>query len=163
MRVIEENFGYFGIGIFQHKRDHNIGTLWRSAYILGASYIFTIGKNYKKQTSDVLKTWSRIPLFQYKDFDSFLNSIPYDCRLIGIELGKSSKELKTFQHPKRAIYLLGSEDNGLPMYALNACHELVFMPGNYSLNVSVAGSIVLHDRVSKMPTKIPSRPTIYDK
>lgn len=39
--------GFFGIGVYQIKRSENIGTLWRSAYILGASFIFTIEKNTK--------------------------------------------------------------------------------------------------------------------
>jgi tRNA (guanosine-2'-O-)-methyltransferase len=41
--------GYYGIGIENVKTAENVGTLWRSAYILGASFIFTIGKRYKKQ------------------------------------------------------------------------------------------------------------------
>ncbi len=35
---------YFEIGIFHPKTKENIGTLWRSAYQLGAAGIFTIGK-----------------------------------------------------------------------------------------------------------------------
>lgn len=34
--------GYFGIGIYNGKNTANIGTLWRSAAILGANFIFTI-------------------------------------------------------------------------------------------------------------------------
>lgn len=147
--------GYCGIGILQHKRGHNLGTLWRSAYILGASYIFTIGKNYKKQTSDVLKTWARIPLFHYDNFEDFKSKIPYDCQLIGVELDERSIPLKSFQHPKRAVYLLGAEDNGLPPEVRGACHHLIQLPGSYSLNVAVTGSIVLNDRVEKVPMILP--------
>jgi tRNA G18 (ribose-2'-O)-methylase SpoU len=149
------NQGYFAIGIYRGKTEHNIGTLWRAAYILGASYIFTIEKRYKKQTSDVLKTWARIPMFHYRTMEDFLKSIPYDCRIIGIEMSDASEMLSTFQHPKRGIYLLGAEDEGLPQEIINACHYLVKLPGNNSLNVSVAGSIVVHDRVSKIPADFP--------
>lgn len=48
--------GYFEIGIFHSKTEQNIGTLWRSAYQLGASGIFTIGKRYKEMSSDTYKT-----------------------------------------------------------------------------------------------------------
>lgn len=157
MRVIEKGIGYSAIGILYHKRSYNIGTLWRSAYILGASYIFTVGTKYKKQTSDVLKTWSRIPLFHYDDFDTFRKNIPYDCRLIGIELSDRAVPLKDFQHPKRAIYLLGAEDSGLPDKVLEQCHEVIQLPGNYSLNVAVTGSIVLNDRIQKLDVKLPER------
>lgn len=147
--------GYFAIGVFNAKTDHNIGTLWRSAYILGAAYIFTVGKRYKKQTSDVLKTWARIPYFHYDSIEDLLNNIPYDCRLIGVELNDTAEWLHEFAHPLRGIYLLGSEDQGLPESVQEKCHFTVKLPGNSSLNVAVTGSIVLHDRVSKIPAEYP--------
>lgn len=147
--------GYHAIGIFRGKTHHNMGTLWRSAYILGASYIFTVDGKYKKQSSDVLRTWSRIPLFTYKTFDDLLNNIPFDCRLIGVEIDDRAEMLHDFEHPKRAIYLLGAEDTGLPDFVKEKCHFLIKLPGNSSLNVGVTGSIVLHDRVSKVPCDLP--------
>lgn len=147
--------GFFAIGVYRHKTEHNIGTLWRSAFVLGASYIFTIGKKYKKQTSDVVKTWARIPLFYYPEMEDLLNNIPYDCRLVGIEIDENAIPLQDFDHPKRAIYLLGSEDFGLPQEVRDKCHFIVRLPGNSSLNVGVTGGIVLNDRVSKIPTILP--------
>jgi tRNA G18 (ribose-2'-O)-methylase SpoU len=150
------NQGYFAIGVYRCRTEHNIGTLWRSAYILGASFIFTVDHKYKKQTSDVVKAWSRIPLFHHKSFDDLLNNIPHDCRLVGIELDENATFLHEFEHPKRAIYLLGSEDEGLPQEILDKCHYTIKLPGNSSLNVAVTGSIVLHDRVSKIPCNLPA-------
>jgi tRNA G18 (ribose-2'-O)-methylase SpoU len=147
--------GYCAIGVFNAKTEHNVGTLWRSAFILGASYIFTVGKRVKKQTSDVTKTWARIPYFHYDTVEDLLENIPYDCRLIGIELTDDAEWLHDFEHPKRAIYLLGSEDQGLPEAVLKRCQAIVKLPGNSSLNVAVTGSIVLHDRVAKIPTNLP--------
>jgi tRNA G18 (ribose-2'-O)-methylase SpoU len=147
--------GYHAIGVFRGKTHHNIGTLWRSAYILGASYIFTVDGKYKKQSSDVLRTWSRIPLFTYKTFEDLLENIPFDCRLIGVEIDDRAEMLHEFEHPKRAIYLLGAEDSGLPEFVKEKCHFLIKLPGNSSLNVGVTGSIVLHDRVSKVPCDLP--------
>ena len=147
--------GYCAIGVYRGKTEHNIGTLWRSAFVLGAAYIFSVGQKYKKQTSDVVKSWSRIPLFHYDTFEDLLNNIPYDCRLVGVELTNDATFLHDFEHPKRAIYLLGAEDDGLPQEILDKCHYVVKLPGNSSLNVAVTGSIVLHDRASKVPTSFP--------
>ncbi|WP_417265617.1 RNA methyltransferase [Brumimicrobium sp.] len=155
MEVRSEDANYFGIGIMQFKRGYNIGTLWRSAHILGASYIFTIGKSYKKQASDVLKSWREIPLFHYEDFEDFYKHIPYNSRLVGVELDDRAEMLSEYQHTPRAVYLLGAEDNGLPSEVLDKCHEIVQLPGTNSLNVAVAGSIVMYDRVSKLPTRMP--------
>lgn len=154
MKTVNEE-GYYAIGIFRGKTHHNLGTLWRSAFVLGAKYIFTIENKYKKQTSDVVRAWSRIPLFHYKSFEDFTNNIPYDCQVIGVELTDDATFLHEFEHPKRAIYILGAEDAGLPDFVLARCQKVIKLPGFSSLNVGVTGAIVMHDRVSKMPTTLP--------
>ena len=144
--------GYFGIGVYMPKTSENIGTLWRSAYQLGASFIFVIGKRYKKQITDVLKTPRYIPLLQFKDIDSFKNSRIYDCQIVCIENCKGAKELVSFSHPKRCIYLLGSEDFGLPREFLkNESYKYVIIPSvrTNSYNVAMAGTIVMYDRLFK--------------
>jgi len=140
---------YFGIGIYRPKTWDNIGTLWRTAYIYKASFLFVIEAKYKKKSADVLKVWAKIPLFQYDSIDAFLGCVPYSCKLVGIELDEKAQPIQTYQHPNRAVYLLGAEDNGLPKVLKEKCHELIRLPGTPSLNVAVAGSITLFDRVNK--------------
>lgn len=141
--------GFFGIGIQHTKTEQNIGTLWRSASIMGASFIFTIGKRYKKQASDTMQSWRHIPLYNYETFEEFYKAMPYDCQLIGIELDDKSEPIETFKHPERCIYLLGAEDNGLTREAIDKCHKIVQLPGDYCMNVSVAGSIMMYDKLQK--------------
>ncbi len=45
--------------------------------------------------------------------------------------------------------LLGSERDGMSQKALEYCADVVQIPLEFSLNVSVAGSIVLYDRLLK--------------
>lgn len=141
--------GFFGIGIQHTKTEQNIGTLWRSASIMGASFIFTIGKRYKKQASDTMQSWRHIPLYNYETFDEFYKAMPYDCQLVGIELDNKSEPIETFKHPERCVYLLGAEDNGLTKEAIDKCHKIVQLPGDYCMNVSVAGSIMMYDKILK--------------
>lgn len=145
--------GYFGIGIENTKTKANIGTLWRSAYSLGASFIFVIGNRYKHQASDTVKTMKHIPLYHYDTFEEFYKSMPKDCMLIGVDNLSGARELEGYGHPERAIYLLGAEDNGLTKKALEHCHSLVKFNSTYCLNVSVAGSIVMYDRQTKTLSK----------
>ena len=146
---MDKERGFFGIGIQNTKTEQNIGTLWRSASIMGASFIFTIGKRYKKQSSDTMASWKHIPLYNYDTFEDFYKSIPYDCQLIGIELDDKSIPVNEFKHPERCIYLLGAEDIGLSKDAINKCHKIVQLPGYYCMNVAVAGSIIMYDRTIK--------------
>lgn len=141
--------GYFGIGIYHTKTAENVGTLWRTAHILGASYIFTIGRRYKKQSSDTTKATRHVPLFEYDTFDQFRANLPRECRIVAVELTEEATPLPSFKHPSQCVYLLGAEDHGLPAAVLERCHAAVVIPGERCLNVSVAGSIVLYDRVAK--------------
>jgi tRNA G18 (ribose-2'-O)-methylase SpoU len=141
--------GYFGIGIENTKEPLNVGTLYRSAFILGASFIFTIGRRYQKQASDTVKAWRHIPLINYPTFSEFYRLIPYGCKLVGVELDERAQPINEFDHPDRCIYLLGAEDSGISKEALSKCHEIIQLPGNYCMNVSVAGSIVMYDRLTK--------------
>lgn len=139
--------GFFGVGIENTKTHQNIGTLWRSASIMGASFMFTIGKRYKKQASDTMSSWKHIPLYNYDTFEDFYKSLPYDCQLVGIELDERSIPLHEFKHPERCVYLLGAEDIGLSKSASEKCHKLVQLKGDYCMNVAVAGSIVMYQRL----------------
>lgn len=149
MKPKMKQHGYFGIGCLNMKTSMNYGTLFRTAQIMGADFIFLIGSRFKRQASDTMKSWRHLPLFEYDSFEDFQKHRPYDCKLVGIELMESATPIGEFKHPKQACYLLGAEDNGLTKEAIEACQEIIYLPGERSLNVSVAGSIVLYDRITK--------------
>jgi tRNA (guanosine-2'-O-)-methyltransferase len=136
----------FGIGIYHTKTKENLGTLWRSAYQCGASFIFTIGARYTPQSSDVYKTWKQIPCFHYKTFEEFQQHRPHAWQLVCVEQGYQS--LQSFKHPKQAVYLLGAEDNGLPPAILLANPNGISLESvnQNSYNVAVAGSIIMYHR-----------------
>lgn len=142
--------GFFQIGIENLCYEENLGTLWRSAYLLGASSIFTIGKIYKPQVTDTTKTYKSIPLHQYRDMDEFLSCRSKDTKLVGIEIDDEAQCLVDYKHFERTVYLLGSETNGLSKRAIESCHDLVYVPSIGCLNVAATGSIVMYDRISKM-------------
>ena len=141
--------GYFGIGIYHGKTAENIGTLWRSANILGADFIFTVGKRYSKQCSDTMNTTKHIPLFHFNDWDDLFNHVPYNCPVVAVELADNSIPIRNYVHPERCIYLLGAEDHGIPPEILAKCREVIQLPGDHCMNVSTAGSIVMYDRINK--------------
>lgn len=143
--------GYFGIGIYHNKHGVNIGTLWRSAMIYDAAFIFTIGRRYRKQSSDTLKAIRHIPYFNLSDWEAFEVFRPHDCELISIENTGEVVGLSDFQHPIRCLYLLGAEDHGIPREILDKSQAIVKIetPEPFCLNVAVAGTIIMHDRFTK--------------
>jgi len=143
--------GFFGIGVFNMKDHLNYGTLFRTAQIFDADFIFLIGKRFIQQASDTAKCTRHMPLFEFTGFDDFNSHRPYGGQLClcGIELSSEAIPLKSYNHQKQACYLLGAEDHGLSEQAMDACQDIVVLPGKRSLNVAVAGSIVLYDRITK--------------
>ena len=69
------------------------------------------------------------------------------AQLVGIEMGGTP--LAGFRHPSQALYLLGSEDNGLPARVLEKCNAVIALEAvrQVSFNVAVTGSIVMYHRV----------------
>lgn len=142
--------GFFGIGIQNGKTPENLGVLWRSAQNMGASFIFTIGNRYAKQACDTHKAVGAMPYFHYDTFEEFYQHLPKGAMLVGVELDEQSVALETFEHPRRCVYLLGAEDHGLSRAAIEKSHHLVKFDSTLSLNVAVAGSIVMYDRSMKL-------------
>ncbi len=144
--------GYFGIGVLHPKHDLNIGGLLRHARLFGASFVFTIGRRYRKQASDTTKAQNHIPMYHFCDYDDFHNHRPVGCELVCVELAPEAREITNFIHPQRAAYLLGAEDHGIPPHILNhrAQHTIYIpTPEPWSMNVTHAGTLVMYDRFMK--------------
>lgn len=141
--------GFFEIGIYRGKTPSNVGTLWRSASQMGATGIFTVGKRYPRQASDTVKACRHVPMREFTDIDDLLSGLPYGAPIVAVEMG--GKSLPSFNHPQQAVYLLGAEDHGIPASVLAKCHHVISLPSirTNSYNVSVAGSLVMWDRLVK--------------
>jgi tRNA G18 (ribose-2'-O)-methylase SpoU len=150
-RAARRSRGYFGIVVWQPKSETNIGTLWRSAFLNDAAFIGTIGRRYQRQGSDTPGTANHVPLIHYADLDDLIAHLPHGCPIVGVELDDRAKMLPEFSHPQRAVYLLGAEDHGIPEHILDRCHYGVQIPTvrDWSMNVAVAGAIVMYDRLAK--------------
>ncbi len=137
---------FFGIGIQNGKTPENLGVLWRSAQNMGASFIFAIANRYAKQACDTHNAVKSMPYFHYETFNDFFKNLPKGARVVGVELDKNAEDLETFHHPRRCVYLLGAEDHGLSKQAIEKSHFLIKFKSQLSLNVAVAGSIVMYHR-----------------
>lgn len=152
------NGGFYGIAVYHPKHDANVGGLWRSADAYGAAFTATVGRRYQTmQASDTTKSRLHTPLHHYRDIDDLIEHLPHACQLVGVELDPRAVQLDEFQHPERALYLLGAEDHGLPQSVIDRCHHLVQVPSavSWSLNVATAGSIVAYHRfMSRQPAAV---------
>ena len=72
--------------------------------------------------------------------------MPDGAPLIAIEQSEKSISINAFQHPERAVYLLGAEDHGLSGEILEKCRSIIHINTVMCINVAVAGSIVMFHR-----------------
>jgi tRNA(Leu) C34 or U34 (ribose-2'-O)-methylase TrmL len=149
---------FYGIGIVRSKSAANHGTIWRTALQLNAAYTFTIGQSYSAKVeacADLYKTHRCIPCIAYRDEVAFAAGSPVGAAWVAVEYG--GVDLTDFVHPKRAVYLLGAEVEGLPSSLVRMCthHVSISMPAGRppSMNVAAAASIVMYDRHRKFAEK----------
>lgn len=148
--------GYFGIAVEHGKCAANLGSLWRSADLFGAAFIATIGRRYQRQSSDTMKTWRNTPLWNFDSLDELCRVAPLECLIVGVELTDDAIPLERVKHPQRCIYVLGAGDHGLTKDTLRRCHVVTKLPGRMSMNVAVAGGIVLYDRAARGFLEVPA-------
>ena len=139
--------GFVGIGIYNVKRTHNFGALIRAARVFGADFAFSVGTRNPQEQSSV-RAELTLPLFHFDTLAAFVASIPVNARLVCVELTAGAFDIRTYEHPPRAVYLLGPEDGTLPESILRK-HDKVILPGAYPMNVAMAATVVLYDRALK--------------
>lgn len=151
--------GYFAIGVEGVSKPANVGAVLRTAHAFGASFVFTISPDIDIagfRASDTAKTAGSVPLYTYPDLASL--DLPRGCALVGVELMDESVDLPSFHHPRQAAYVLGPERGGLSPELIARCDHLIKIPTRFSINLSLAGALVMYDRMISLGRFAP-RPT----
>lgn len=142
--------GYALVAVVGIKDKHNVGGVIRAAQVYGAAGVLFQGERYKHQGSDAMKGYRRIPVFRPRTVeDLFEHLIPYDCVPVAVELVPQAVSLCTYRHPKRAVYILGGEDQTLGAQIQRHCRDVVYIPTLGCMNVAACANVVLYDRLTK--------------
>ncbi|HWA68651.1 MAG TPA: RNA methyltransferase [Rhizomicrobium sp.] len=139
--------GYFGVGIEGVSKPMNLGNLVRIAHAFDADFFFSIAPRLKLSDgkSDTSAAHTALPFYDFAHPDDF--RLPIGCRLVGVEITDEAVELPRFRHPHRAAYVFGAERYSLSPQMLSLCEFVVKIPTRFSINVGMAGAIVLYDRL----------------
>ncbi|HMI98165.1 MAG TPA: RNA methyltransferase [Micropepsaceae bacterium] len=139
--------GYFAVGTDGLSKPMNLGNLLRIAHAFGASFFFTVAGRVKlaDAMSDTSDAASHLPIYQFGAADDL--RLPQGCELVGVEITDDAVELPSFRHPLRAAYVFGSERLSLSAPVLARCRHVVKIPTRFSINVGMAGAIVMYDRM----------------
>jgi tRNA G18 (ribose-2'-O)-methylase SpoU len=139
--------GYFAVGVDGISKPMNLGNLLRISHAFGASFFFSINAqvSLKEAQSDTSKTQGALPVYAFRSAADF--RLPVGCRLVGVEITDDAVELPRFRHPSRAAYVFGAERMSLSEDVLSRCEFVVKIPTRFSINVGMAGAIVMYDRL----------------
>ncbi len=152
--------GYAALGVEGISKARNAGAVIRTAHAFGAAFAFTVGETLNRREiahADTSKAIEQIPLYMFNSAREL--ALPEGCKLVGIELTDDAVALPSFRHPRSAAYVLGSERLGLSEEMLELCDHVVKIPTQFSLNLAVAGALVMYDRLQSMERFAP-RPTM---
>jgi tRNA G18 (ribose-2'-O)-methylase SpoU len=96
-----------------------------------------------------------VPLYRFPTAADL--RLPQGCELVGVEITDDAIDLPSFKHPPRAAYVFGSERMSLSSAVLARCAFTVRIPTRFSINVGMAGAIVMYDRLIA-EARFPARP-----
>ncbi|MEQ9444785.1 MAG: RNA methyltransferase [Rhodospirillaceae bacterium] len=150
--------GYFGIGVEGITKSYNVGNVFRTAHAFDASFVFTVSAVYQRRPgghTDTSKAVSQLPFYEFPTIEAM--SLPTGCALVGVELDDAAVEVPSFRHPQNAAYVLGSERSGLSKAMIARCDHLIKVPTRVSLNLGIAGVVVMYDRLVSRG-RFPGRP-----
>jgi RNA methyltransferase, TrmH family len=137
------------LALYNVQDPGNIGTLIRSALAFGVTQIAFIGNHHADPYQPKIIRASAGLIFKttcalFETLDAL--ALPSDVPIIGLD-ANGETALGDFTWPKASVILLGSEGGGLPQFQsgipLTTLH-IPMAPEAESLNVAIAGSIVLH-------------------
>jgi len=139
--------GYFAVGVDGISKPMNLGNLLRIAHAFDASFFFTVNAQVKLSDaeSDTSRAEGVLPVYDFAKAEEF--RLPIGCRLVGVEITDDAVELPRFRHPQRAAYVFGAERSSMSEAMLKRCEFVVKIPTRFSINVGMAGAIVLYDRL----------------
>lgn len=132
------------IAVVRAKNPFNVGAIIRVAHSFLVREIFLIGvEPYYEKAAMGMHKYERI--VDCPDDTTFLQKVA-GRPLIGVERDEATTSLWEAPMPERAVFLLGSENDGLPQALLSACDTVLAIPMygiNHSFPVTVAAGMVL--------------------
>jgi len=118
----------------------------RAAGIYGAAFVAATGKRFKSANTDVMHHYKQLPLFRPSALSEV---IPFDCVPIAVDKVEGAVALPLYEHPERAFYIFGAEDNTLGKRIIQACRDTIFVPMTGCMNLAACVNVVLYDRYAK--------------
>lgn len=143
----------FAIAAWEITKEHNVGSLVRTAHATAATEVLLIGdRDWNVEAARTAELFtSVIHLPDAAALTAHVRENGYT--LVSIELHDRAVNLFDAVYPDRPCFLLGAERGGIPEELIDESALIVQLPQwglVPSLNLAVAGSIVVYDFLAKL-------------
>jgi len=154
-RLVEYRRGLrpMALAAWNITKEHNVGSLVRTAHAAAAKEVVLVGEREwnveAARTADLYTSIKMMP--DVEAFRRYLAEMRWN--LVAVELDDRAVNLFEAVYPDRPCFLLGAELGGVPKELLAEAELVVQLPQwglVPSLNLAVAGSIVLYDYLAKL-------------
>jgi len=143
----------FALAACDISKEHNVGTLVRTAHAAAAREVFLTGERdwnvYAARTAELYT-----PVYHLPGEEALLAHLRREgYSVVAVELDPRAVTLFEAVYPPRPCFVLGAELGGLSPEFLDAADLIVQIPQwglVPSLNMAVAGSIVVYDHLAKL-------------
>jgi tRNA G18 (ribose-2'-O)-methylase SpoU len=143
----------FAIAAWNISKEHNVGSLIRTAHAVAATEVLLVGeRDWNVEAARTAEHYTKVRfLATVAAFTAHLEANA--LQLVAVELDPRAVNLFAAAYPDRPCFLLGAELGGVPDELLDAASSIVQIPQwglVPSLNLAVAGSIVVYDYLAKL-------------
>ncbi len=142
--------GYACVALDRPTDPVNVGHALRASFCFRARLMIIGGSEeglrLGKLSTDPMRTYRHVPVIKS---ENILDSVPYGCSLVCIELDPRATPLMEFTHPERACYVFGPENGSISDDLLERSEHKIEIPTVASLNLGMTVNIVLYDRIAK--------------
>ncbi len=156
LEIYQRGLRPMALAAWNISKEHNVGSLVRTAHAIGVENVFLAGtRHWNFEAAKTSQFYTAIEMVAGVDaFRKRLYEENYE--LVAIELSANSTGLFEAEYPERPCFLLGAELEGIPELLMKEAKLVVQIPQwglVPSLNLAVAGSIVLYDYLGKLHRK----------
>jgi len=143
----------FAIAAWNITKDYNVGSLVRTAHATAATEVILVGeRDWNVEAARTSELYTDI--VQLTDISAFRTHI-HERRweLVSVELHERAVSLFDADYPSRPCFLVGAELGGVPEELIEGSAAVVQIPQwglVPSLNLAVAGSLVIYDYLAKL-------------
>ena len=139
--------GFCCVALDQPKYEENVGAVLRACGVYEAALVvLRQGGRLRLGGQDTLRSYRHTPVVIV---DDLFCALPIDCRAIAVDFLPDAYPLHRFQHPERAFYIFGSENQTLSPHITDKCYAKVYIPTRISMNLAATVNVVLYDRAAK--------------